>query len=96
MGKWLLLDAFVAVIIITASHGMAADKSNGSELFKKHCSMCHPIAAVMRDSRIVEIIRNPKQDMPKFDVKNISDKDASAIADYIKLQIAMKSICEVK
>jgi mono/diheme cytochrome c family protein len=95
MKKWIESGAVLLVIVI-ASYGMAANAPNGAELFKKHCSMCHPIAAVMRDSRIVEIMRNPKQDMPNFDAKNISDKDASAIADYIKLQIAMKSICEVK
>jgi mono/diheme cytochrome c family protein len=93
MGKWFLSGVIFSVIFI-ASQGMAADSPNGSALFKLHCSMCHPNAAVMRDSLIVEIMRNPKKDMPKFDKNKISDKDAAAIADYIKLQIAMKSICK--
>lgn len=94
MGKWLLLDAIFAVIlIIITSYGIAADKPNGAELFKEHCIRCHPIAAMMTDSRIVDTMRNPKRDMPKFDKDKISDKEANAIADYIKFQISMKSIC---
>jgi mono/diheme cytochrome c family protein len=97
MGKWLLSEiVFVAILLFIASHGMATDTPNGAELFKQHCLRCHPIAAVMRDSRIVEIMRKPTGHMPKFDKDQISDNEASAIADYIKLQIALKSICEAK
>jgi mono/diheme cytochrome c family protein len=63
---------------------MTADTPNGSELFKKHCSKCHPIAALMTGTpgtHIVEVMRHPKRDMPKFDTDKIPDRDADAIAE---------------
>jgi hypothetical protein len=60
---------------------MTADTPNGSELFKKHYSMCHPIATMMTRTHIVEVMRYPKRDMPKFDTDKIPDRDADAIAE---------------
>jgi hypothetical protein len=60
---------------------MTADTPNGSALFKKHCFKCYPIAAVMTGTHIVEVMRHPKRDRPKFDTDKIPDRDADAIAE---------------
>jgi hypothetical protein len=39
-------------------------------------------------------MRYPPPAMPTFDNDKISDRDADAIANYIRLQISVKSICK--
>ncbi len=89
--KWAASGEILFVIfIVIVSPAMAAQAPNGAELYKKHCSACHPDATRLSDSHIVEIMRNPPSPMPTFDKDKVSDRDADAIADYIRVQHAMK------
>jgi mono/diheme cytochrome c family protein len=95
MGKLVLSSAvlfFILIFIISSS--MAADAPNGAALFRKHCSLCHPSAAMMTGRRIVKLMRYPPPGMPTFNNDKLSDSDAAAIADYIRFQIATKFICK--
>ena len=95
MIKWIVASAvFFFVFMLISSPGMAERASNGTAMYKKHCSVCHPSAARMSGARIVEIMRYPPPAMPTFDNDKISDRDADAIANYIRLQISVKSICK--
>jgi mono/diheme cytochrome c family protein len=95
MGKLALSVAvsFVILMLIT-SYGMAAGTPNGAALYKKHCAMCHPSAAKLTGTRIVELMRYPRQGMPTFGNDKISDSGAGAIAEYVRMQIAINTICK--
>ncbi len=91
MKKWAVSSEILFVIfILIVSSGIAAQAPNGAELYKKHCSACHPDATRLSDSRIVETMRNPPSPMPIFDKDKVSDRDAEAIADYIRFKHAEK------
>jgi cytochrome c553 len=78
------------IFIVIVSPAMAVSAPSGAELYKKHCSTCHPNATRMPNKRIVETMRNPRSIMPTFDQDKVSDRDADAIADYIRSQHAKK------
>jgi hypothetical protein len=62
-----------------------AKNIDAAALFNKHCSACHHEAGKMRaDANIVENMRNPLPAMPRFDRDKINDRDALAIADFIR------------
>ena len=95
MGKLVVSSAVLVVFLISiVSSGMAEDASNGVALFRKHCSLCHPCAAKMTGEHIVILMRYPPPGMPTFNNDKLSNKDATAIADYIRFQIATKSNCK--
>jgi mono/diheme cytochrome c family protein len=84
------VEILIVIFISIASFATAAHAPNGAELYKKHCSACHPDATRLPDERIVEIMRNPPSPMPTFDNGKVSDRDADAISAYIRLQHAVK------
>ena len=72
--------------------------ASGEELFKQHCSVCHPNGGniikphetlrkgereVNTVEEIVGKMRHPGPGMATFDSNFLSDPDAKAIAEYI-------------
>ncbi|HUK99428.1 MAG TPA: cytochrome c [Nitrospirota bacterium] len=86
MKKLMLLlsvGALFSFISITLA-GEAISKHVGEDLYKKHCSACHPKAARLKSRKnIVAKMRNPMSFMPAFDEKKISNENAKKIDDYI-------------
>ena len=66
----------------------------GETMFNKHCIMCHPNAdkmkTVTKPEDIINTMRNPKLNMPKFKKEEISNDVAKAIAKYVFFSIISK------
>jgi mono/diheme cytochrome c family protein len=70
---------------VNAMAGLDAKNIDAAALYNKHCQGCHHDASKLRtDADIVESMRDPLPAMPRFDRDKINDRDALAIADFIR------------
>ncbi|MCX5869215.1 MAG: c-type cytochrome [Deltaproteobacteria bacterium] len=99
MKKLVTLTLTLSAICLWISTANTAQASaTGEELFKQHCSVCHPNGGniikphetlykgereVNTVEAIVDKMRNPGPGMSKFDSNVLPDSDAKAIAEHI-------------
>lgn len=86
----MIMSAFMLATIVFFSFAlntMAGSNSknlDAAELYRKHCSACHPDAGMLRETKdILRAMTSPPPFMPSFGEEKISQNNAKKIAEYI-------------
>lgn len=78
----------VLLLLMLSALIMSCHREKQQEaLFNKKCLICHrhgsKFKTIRKPEDIIQVMRNPRRGMPKFDEKTIPDKAAESLAQYV-------------